>query len=159
MENLAQFAERKRLRIKRDEVGELMIPGRIGHLYEHDCGVFGLMLVSPNGDDPKLDNTLRSRMRKALAEGLKLHQEGDYESTFTFNPDNTQHAQLAIRLVGAKRKRRATGRPFTSARARVVGKATQFQPSRRVEGPERPQTEPIPGLVGVPSSSHSSQAL
>jgi hypothetical protein len=77
---------------------------------------------------------------------LELHQEGDYESTFTFNPENTQHAQLAIRLVGAKRKRRATGQPFTSARARVVGKATQFQRSRRVEWPERPQTEPIPGL-------------
>ena len=119
MENLAQFAERKRLRIKRDEVGELMIPGRIGHLYEHDCGVFGLMLVSPNGDDPKLDSTFRSRMRKALREGLKLHQCGDYESTFLFNAENKKDARLAIQLAGIKCRRHqgGKGKPLTSERA------------------------------------------
>ena len=125
MENLAQFAERKRLRIKRDEVGELMIPGRIGHLYEHDGGVLALMLASPNGDDPSLDNTLRARMQKALREGLELKQRGDYESTFVFDPENKQHARLVIQLVGA-RKKRAIGRPFTSERARMVGRGTQF---------------------------------
>jgi len=124
MENLAQFAERKRLRIKRNEVGELMIPGRIGHLYEHDCGVFGLMLVSPNGDDPMLDNTLRSKMRKALREGLELHQRGDYESIFLFDAENKQHTHLAIRLIGCKRKRRQTGkgRPFTSERVKELAR-------------------------------------
>ena len=33
--------------------------------------------------------------------------------------------------------------------AQVVGKATQFQPSRRVEGPEGPETQPIPALVAL----------
>ncbi len=124
MENLAQFAERKRLRIKRDEVGDLMIPGRIGHLYEHDCGAFGLMLMSPNGDDPRLDSTLRSRMRKAVQAGLALHQRGDHESTLTFDPENKQHAGLAIRLIGCKRKRRQTGkgRPFTSERVKELAR-------------------------------------
>jgi len=144
MENLAQFAERKRLRIKRDEVGELMIPGRLGHLYEHDGGVLALMLASPNGDDPSLDNTLRARMRKALREGLELHQRGDYESTFVFDPENKQHARLAIQLVGA-RKKRATGRPFTSERARMVGRGTQFSARpRRLEGHGTAQKPAIP---------------
>ncbi len=108
MSSIEHFANRHRLRIKRDEVRTLIIPGRLGHLYEHDGGVLGLMLVSPTGDDPKLDNTLRSRMRKALREGLELHQRGDYESSFLFDPENKQQARLAIRLVGAMRKRRAS---------------------------------------------------
>ena len=148
MENLAQFAERKRLRIKRNEVGELMIPGRIGHLYEHDCGVFGLMLMSPNGDDPKLDNTLRSKMRKALREGLELHQRGDYESSFLFDAENKQHTHLAIRLIGCKRKRRQTGKgkPLTSERARYLA---QIRHGCAREGHEEPQSEPVPVLAGV----------
>jgi hypothetical protein len=76
-----------------------------------------------------------------------------------FGGNDQAQVRAAMKLAGIKRRRRATGCPFTPARAKVVGKATQFQPSRRVEGPQRPQTEPIPGLVGVPSSSHSSQAL
>ena len=148
MENLAQFAERKRLRIKRNEVGDLMIPGRIGHLYEHDCGVFGLMLMSPNGDDPKLDNTLRSKMRKALREGLELHQRGDYESSFLFDAENKQHTHLAIRLIGCKRKRRQTGKgkPLTSERARYLA---QIRHGCAREGHEEPQSEPVPVLAGV----------
>ena len=147
--NIITFTEKNRLRVRRDECGDVVVVGKLGQLYQHDDGLVGLLLISPNGDDPKLDCTLRSRKRKALAEGLKLHQEGDYESTFLFDSEDKQHTQLAIRLIGARRKRRATGRPFTPARAKVVGKATQFQPSRRVEGPERPQSEPIPVLAGV----------
>ncbi len=144
MENLAQFAERKRLRIKRSEVGELMIPGRIGHLYEHDCGVFGLMLISPNGDDPKLDNTLRSKMRKALREGLELHQRGDYESSFLFDAENKQHARLAIRLIGCKRKRRQTGkgRPFTSERVKELARIRFNHAGEGHETAQKPAIQP-----------------
>ncbi len=134
MTSIEHFANQHRLRVKRDEGRDLIIPARLGHLYKHDGGILGLMLASPNGDDPRLDSTLRSRMRKALREGLELHQRGDHESTFVFNPENKQHARLAIQLVGA-RKKRATGRPFTSERARMVGRGTQFSARpRRVEG-------------------------
>ncbi len=145
MTSIEHFANQHRLRTKRDEVKDLIIPGRLGHLYEHEGGVLALMLASPNGDDPRLDSTLRSRMRKALREGLELHQRGDYESTFVFDPENKQHARLAIQLVGA-RKKRATGRPFTSERARMVGRGTQFSARpRRLEGhgtAQKPANQP-----------------
>ncbi len=108
MTSIEHFANQHRLRVKRDEGRDLIIPARLGHLYKHDGGILGLMLASQNGDDPKLHNTLRSRMRKALQTGLELHQQGDCESSFLFDPENKQQARLAIRLVGAMRKRRAS---------------------------------------------------
>ena len=145
MTSIEHFANRHQLRVKRDEVGGKIIPGRLGHLYEYDGAVIGLILISPNGDDLGLDNTLRARMRKALREGLELHLRGDYESIFLFSPENRQHARLAIRLIGCKRKRRAKLSPnFLAAR-----KHSQFQRRTVQEGPERPQSEPISALVGV----------
>ncbi len=145
MTSIQHFANRHRLRAKRDEVRALIIPGRLGHLYEHDCGAFGLILMSPNGDDPRLDSTLRSRMRRALREGLELRQQGDFESSFLFDAKNQQHARLAIRLIGCKRKRRAKlSHNFLAAR-----KHSQFKPRTVEEGPGRPQTQPIPALVAL----------
>ena len=139
------FAKKYRLRVRRDECGDPIVVGKLGELYQHDEGLVGLALMSPNGDDPKLDNTLRARMRKALREGLELVQQGDYESSFLFDAENKQHASLAVRLIRCKRKRRAKLSPnFLAARKR-----SQFQRRTVQEGPERPQTEPIPGLVGV----------
>ncbi len=95
--------------------------------------------------EPGVDNTLRARTRKALQEGLELDQQGDYESSFFFDAENKQHARLAIRLIGCKRKRRAKLSPnFLAARKR-----SQFKSRTVQEGPERPQTEPIPVLAGV----------
>ena len=105
---LESFARTKRLKVKRDESGDVVVVGKLGQLYQHGDGLVGLVLMSPSGDDPKLDNTLRSRMRKALQTGLELHQQGDCESSFLFDPENKQQARLAIRLVGAMRKRRAS---------------------------------------------------
>ncbi len=139
------FAEKNRLRLRRDECGDPIVVGKLGQLYQHDDGLVGLVLMSPNGDDPGLDNTLRARTRKALREGLELHQRGDYESSFLFDAENKQHARLAIRLIGCKRKRRAKlSHNFLAAR-----KHSQFKPRTVEEGPERPQSEPIPALVGV----------
>ncbi len=116
------FAEKHRLRVKRDPCGDQIAVGKTGHLFQFDENLMGLALISPNGDDPKLDNTLRSRTRRALREGLELHQRGDYESTFLFDAENKQHARLAIRLASIKRRRRQTGKgtPLTSERAREL---------------------------------------
>lgn len=42
--SLQHFAERTRARIRRDGCADLFIPGKFGHLYEHDSGVFGVTL-------------------------------------------------------------------------------------------------------------------
>ena len=118
------FAEKNRLRLRRDECGDPIVVGKLGQRYQHDDGLVGLALMCPNGDDPRLGNTLRARMRKALREGLELVQQGDYESSLLFNPQDHAQAKLAIRLVGCKRTRRQTGkgRPFTSERVKELAR-------------------------------------
>ena len=140
---LTLFAQRNRLKLKRDETDDLIIPGRIGHLYEYDGALIGLMLIDPNNGNPRLNNTLRSRTRKALREGLELRQQGDCESSFVFDAENRQHARLAVRLIGCKRKRRAKlSSNFIAARKR-----SQFKRRTVEEGRETPQKAPIASRV------------
>lgn len=139
---LESFARTKRLKVKRDESGDVVVVGKLGGLYQHDDGLVGLLLMSPNGDDPGLDNTLRSRMRKALQAGLELHQRGDYESSFLFNPQDRSQAQLVIRLAGIRRRRHqgGKGKPLTSERARSLA---QIRHACAREGHGEAQSGPI----------------
>ena len=43
----AAFVDRYRLRTKRDACGDHIVPGKFGHLYEHDQELFGLVLEDP----------------------------------------------------------------------------------------------------------------
>jgi hypothetical protein len=139
---LESFARTKRLKVKRDESGDVVVVGKLGQLYQHGDGLVGLVLISPSGDNPKLDNTLRSRMRKALQAGLELHQRGDYESSFVFNPQDRSQAQLAIRLVGIRRRRHqgGKGKPLTSERARYLAR---IRHGCAREGHREAQSDPI----------------
>ena len=57
--------------------------------------------------------------KKCLAAGMRLHQEGDAEGIFTFDPSNPIQAKIAIRSVHAKVKRQMT--PESLARLAKVG--------------------------------------
>ncbi len=107
--DIQEFAIKYRLRFKRAGDGELIVPAKLGHLYSHDPdrGIFGLVLEAP-ADDSSLDNTLRARKRKAEKEGFGIHQEGDFEAVLLFDASDSKKARMAIRLVGAKRKRSLT---------------------------------------------------
>ena len=142
------FAEKNRLRVRRDVCGDSFVPGRFGTISDYDTDLLALTFLA-DANDKSRDNILRSRIRRALAAGLRPSQLGDFEAVLLFEGNDQAQVRAAMKLAGIKRRRRATGRPFTPARAQVVGKATQFQPARRVEGLERPQSEPIPALVGV----------
>ena len=146
--HLNHFSTQHRLRVRHDPCGDLFIPGKFGTISEYGEDVFALTFLA-DANDKVRDNILRSRIRRALTAGLQPSQLGDCEAVLLFGGNDQAQVRAAMKLAGIKRRRRATGRPFTPARAQVVGKATQFQPSRRVEGPERPQTEPIPALVAV----------
>lgn len=94
------------MRWQRDGCGDQIISGTYGHLYEHGAGVFGLMLEdSTNG--PTRSRTLLARRQKGLSAGFRLHQVGGAEAILLFDPNDAAQANLAIRLVGAKRTRRA----------------------------------------------------
>jgi hypothetical protein len=100
----AAIADRYRLRIRWYACGDPIAPGKFGHLYEHDQEVFGLVLEDAT-TGPSWVRTLRSRRRRALAGGFHLHQEAEAESVLLFDASDAKQARLALRLVGAKRRR------------------------------------------------------
>ena len=103
---LVEFAQQYGLRVTRDKCGDAVVRGKLGHLYEHDANRFGMVLeASTNG--PHFDNTLRSRKRRAITSGSILHQEGDFESILLFDPTDERQAELATRLIKAKKIRTA----------------------------------------------------
>jgi hypothetical protein len=59
----------------------------------------------PDGKRTGLWNRTRA---KCVAAGMRLHQEGDCEGIFVFDPENPKQAKLAIKTVKAKAKRQMT---------------------------------------------------
>jgi len=116
---LAGFAERHSFRVKRDECHDAIVPGKVGHLYQHDASQFGIVLEAP-ADSTRLDNTLRSRKRRAIAAGFLLHKEGDWESILLFDPADVKQARLAIRLIHAKKIRHAAQPSDAQLRVRAL---------------------------------------
>jgi hypothetical protein len=76
------FAEKYGLKAKRDECGELIIPGRVGQIYEYGSGRFGALLMPPGDPRPRAWGNFR---RKLLAAGFHLLQNGDAEGCLLFH--------------------------------------------------------------------------
>jgi hypothetical protein len=62
--------------------------------------------------------------RKCLAAGMTLRQNGDDEGAFSFDPSNRTQAALAIKLAGARPKRRLS--PEHRAKLLAANRHTQF---------------------------------
>jgi hypothetical protein len=116
MEPLKEFAARYHLRLWRDACGDPFVTGRFGHLYAHGGGRLG-MVLEDRATGPGRARALLLRRRAALAAGFAPHQLGDAESILLFDPENQAHAQLGIRLVGARPKRRASPAQLAALRA------------------------------------------
>jgi hypothetical protein len=114
-----RFAELYRLRAKRDDCGERIIRGKLGHLYAHDASRFGIVLEAPR-DNARSDKTLCARKRRATAAGFVVHQEGDFEAVLLFEPGDGKQALLAIKLIDAKKIRRVAGPTEAQLRARAL---------------------------------------
>ncbi len=114
--DIQAFANRYRLRAKRDEDGELIITGKVGHIYEHDESTLSLMFLP---DRPRLWANAR---RKLDAAGVVIWQDGDEEGSALFDPTDTKQARLALKVVGAKRKRSLTPEQ-RAVRAAILDKA------------------------------------
>ena len=116
---LAEFSEQYRIRVKRDDCGDPIIPGKLGHLYEHGAGRIGMVLEAPS-NSAALDATLRSRERRAISAGFVLHQEGDFEAILLFDPADAKQARLAFRLIHAKKIKKAPPPTDGQLRARAL---------------------------------------
>jgi hypothetical protein len=98
------FAESNRLRVKWNGAEDL-IPGKYGELGDMgDEGRFRLRLLAvPRGRN--VTKALLIRRRQALAGGMELRWKGEAESIFIFDPSHAAQVELAVTLVGAKRRR------------------------------------------------------
>ena len=101
--DICAFAQRHRLKTQRDECGELVIPGKAGQIYDHGSGRFGALFMPPaNRRTPRRWGNVR---RKLAAAGFEVVQNGDAEGSLLFDPADATQTALAIRAVGARRKR------------------------------------------------------
>lgn len=103
-ERMVAFAEKWRLRLA-DTGTERVVPGKFGELADMDDPIhlrLRLLAVPRNGS---MNKTLLARRRKAVSAGMVVKAKGDAETVLFFNPSDEAQAALAIRLVGAKRRR------------------------------------------------------
>ncbi len=108
--DIKEFSEKYRLKIKKTGA-EWVALGKYGELTEID-GEFRVrfMAVPRNAS---MGGKLRNRYRAAMAAGLTLKvKSGDAESIFLFDPDDAAQVKLAVRLVGARVRRKVS--PMTS---------------------------------------------
>jgi hypothetical protein len=97
---LRAFAERERLHVRLYDGNERTIPGRDGLIYEYGGGKL-CVLVMP-GDRRKIWG---HRRRLGLNAGMEVHQDGDYEGSLLFDPENAEHSELAIKFAHIRRKK------------------------------------------------------
>lgn len=129
---IKEFAAKYKLKVRHDSCGDPILAGRLGatdapthrwvrregvlikvpipkrwenhhHIYDHGDGRhLGICLM--HGTARKG----RFALRKLVAAGFELKQQGHSEGTALFDPENRKQARLAIKLAGCKRKKRLT---------------------------------------------------
>lgn len=97
---LREWAERHRVRVRRDEDNALHIPGKLGSVYVYGSGRLGVAVMETTV------RRWRFRRRKCEAAGMEMRQGGDTEGAFTFDPDDDEQAAVAIEVAGVHQKRR-----------------------------------------------------
>ncbi len=156
---ITEFALKYRLRIKKDELGDSIIPGRFGesHIFENEDeeGRLGLcVMFLRRGQFPKTFAGVTRRWHRAKAEllavGMELGQDGDYEGTAVFDGGNAAQAKIAIRIAGVRRKRQMSPERRAQAVAilrehRLKGAGTVVKPP---SGEARNASGGTDGLAG-----------
>ena len=109
---LAIFAEQHRLKVKRDDRGDMIILGKQGLLYEYSATELGVMFMPPRTEsDPWgrwCPKTWGSFKRAGAAAGMTLRQNGDCEGCLSFDPTNNEQAKLALKIAKVRTKRQRT---------------------------------------------------
>jgi hypothetical protein len=98
-EAVRAFSEKYRTRTRRDQCGELVIPGKRGHVFEYGANRFGVILMLAT---KKRWNFLK---RKLIAAGLRLKQDAETEGALLFDPANGAQARIALEVIRARFRR------------------------------------------------------
>jgi hypothetical protein len=121
---IEMFAEKYQVTSKRDDCGDLVISGSRGHIYDgFNDDRLGVFVGFP---------TVRkfNSIRKALeAAGFRVRQAGSTEGCFSFNAGDTRQAHLALKTVGARKRREAKPPSLAqlAARAAFASRRRQVQ--------------------------------
>lgn len=128
--NVKEFATKMRLRVKRDEGGERIIPGKRGHIYEHSISLSGILFM------PDKTRLWVNAKRKLRAAGITIRQDGDEEGIALFDPLNQEHVRLALKVLGMKPRRVASVAQLEALRkATTARKICQTQRAEAVVAP------------------------
>ena len=107
MEIIEQFAERFKVKTRRDECGDTIIPGKQHKFADGQSSIFG------GYDNGQLGvallfgtKTKWTYARRKLEEaGFFVRQLGETEGVLTFDPANAPQARLAIKTAGVRTKK------------------------------------------------------
>jgi hypothetical protein len=125
---IEEFAKKHRARVKRDEVGDVIVAAKHGQIYDYGKNLFGVMFLMDGA------GAWNNRRKACEAVGMKLIQDGDTEGALLFDPENALQAKTAIRLVGARVKREMTPEQKKAVSERLA--QFKFAPSSRTSEDE-----------------------
>jgi hypothetical protein len=121
------FAEQYRLKVKRDECGDQIIPGKHGHVYEHSAADLGVYLTF------KSVRKYNFAAKTLRANGFIHRQDAETEGTFLFVP-TLAACRTVFKVAGIKKRR-----VLSEAQKRALEKASQASPlipGRGLRAPE-----------------------
>jgi hypothetical protein len=105
LSTIQEFAEQYRVKVRRDNCGEEIIPGRPRnatrqedrrHIFQYDGKLFGVCLLLASV------RAFGNVTRRLLALGFTSGQTGDTEGVLLFDPANSGQAKAAIREAGIR---------------------------------------------------------
>ena len=99
---MRELAQRHRLKCRRAEDGEVVIPGKRGFIYRHSEDLLGWALVYDYRSEQPSSRWKEMAKQDPL---LHLEVEGDEEAIFLFNPDDLP--SVARQWCKARFRRRA----------------------------------------------------
>lgn len=99
--NIESFSEKYCVKIRKDADGTLVVPGKLGHIYEHSAEKLGVLFM-PSAPRARLWSLVKAQGTSA---GMAVRQNGESEGTLLFDPANAEQARLALKLVRGRAKR------------------------------------------------------
>jgi hypothetical protein len=122
--DIKEFAEAQRLKITKDSCGDAIIQGRLyrdANISEHDDGMLAMcFLVDGRSGTPSRQGLFNRVKKECLIAGMRLHQEGDSEAVFVFDPTDKAQSKLAIKAVRARVKRQMTPEQVAALSSRLL---------------------------------------
>ena len=117
---IAQFAQAHRLAMRRDACGDLIIVGKAIRRPEDESNICEA-LNGRLGLNLMLDSARHwnSTKRRLIGAGMILERDGEYEGSFSFDPNDPVQALLAIREGRVHRRKVFSPQTLKTMKARA----------------------------------------